>query len=289
MSDFKYTNEFEKLCKILKLGELVNVPRSISGGFLHKMYYVETNQANYAIKILNPKIMLRSKAMMNFIDSEQIANISSAYIPALPAKIFNESSIQEIDNQFFLVFEWVEGHTLKQFDIESVHCEVIGSILASIHKIDFSKLNLSYDNTNNSVMIDWNFYLQKGIENNAVWVDLLGETIDKIYIWNDLVIKSAKLLSDNLVISHRDLDSKNVLWEKNTPLIIDWESSGFINPMQEMVETAIYWSETETGGINKERFYAFIRGYKSIYGQLQANWSLILPLRESEIPLSTSL
>lgn len=46
--------------------------------------------------------------------------------------------------------------------------------------------------------------------------------------------------------------------------------------MQEMTETAIYWSENETGNIDKERFLAFIVGYKKRYGTLQANWRLVL-------------
>ncbi len=35
--------------------------------------------------------------------------------------------------------------------------------------------------------------------------------------------------------------------------------------MQELIETAIYWSENEIGNIDKERFLAFIDGYKKIW------------------------
>jgi len=107
--ELEIKRQIEKLCRTLNLGEVVGAPRSISGGFLHKMYGVETNKGKYAIKNLNPNIMVRPKAMMNFIHSEQVANLSSAYVPSLPAKIFNGSSIQKIDNLFFLVFDWVEG------------------------------------------------------------------------------------------------------------------------------------------------------------------------------------
>lgn len=46
--------------------------------------------------------------------------------------------------------------------------------------------------------------------------------------------------------------------------------------MQDLTETAIYWSENELGNINKERFLAFIGGYKKRYGALQANWGMVL-------------
>ncbi|MFS1511599.1 phosphotransferase [Chengkuizengella sp. SCS-71B] len=64
---------------------------------------------------------------------------------------------------------------------------------------------------------------------------------------------AAKLLASNTVISHRDLDSKNVMWNQDNPVLIDWESAGYINPMQDLIETAIYWSENEIGSIDKKR------------------------------------
>ena len=54
------------------------------------------------------------------------------------------------------------------------------------------------------------------------------------------------------------------------------EEAGYVNPMHELIETAIYWSENEIGNINKEKFLAFICGYKNIYGALNANWKIVL-------------
>lgn len=276
MSDIQYNLQFEKLCNILKLGEIVGIPKAITGGLLHRMYAIETTQGKYAIKALNPQIMLRPVAMQHFISSEGIVSIAANNIPALPAKRFNGTFMEEVDKQFYLVFDWVEGKSLKPKEINIVHCEKIGAILADIHMTDFSKLGLINDCSDNGQLIDWNYYLQKGEENNVVWVNLLLETIDKLYHWNAQANKSAKQLAADMVISHRDLDSKNVMWSEDQPLIIDWESAGYANPMQELTETAIYWSENETGNIDKERFLAFIGGYKKRYGTLQANWTMVL-------------
>jgi Ser/Thr protein kinase RdoA (MazF antagonist) len=276
MSDMQYNLQFEKLCNILELGEIVGMAEPVSGGLLHKMYAIETTQGKYAIKALNPQIMLRPVAMQHFISSEQIVNIALNYIPALPAKKFNGTFMQEIDNQFYLVFHWVDGKSLKSNEISNIHCEKMGAILADIHMADFSKLGIVNHGANNTQIIDWNYYLQKGQENNAVWVTLLLEIIDKLYQWNDKANKSAKQLEANMVISHRDLDAKNVMWREGNPIIIDWESAGYTNPMQELTETAIYWSENERGDIIKERFFAFIAGYKKRYGALKANWTMVL-------------
>jgi len=276
MSEVQYNIQFEKLCEILNLGDLVCVPKAISGGLLHRMYAIETIQGKYAIKALNPQIMLRPVAMQHFIDSERIANIAVNYIPALPAKIFNGTSIQEIHNQFYLVFHWVEGKSLKLNEINKIHCEKIGAILADIHRMDFSELGLINQHQDNEKLIDWNYYLQKGRENNTVWVNLLLEIIDKLYDWNLRANEATKQLALDMVIGHRDLDSKNVMWNQDNPIIIDWESAGYINPMQELTETAIYWSEDKLGNIDKERFLAFISGYKKKYGTLKANWTMVL-------------
>ncbi len=278
MSNVQYNLQFEKLCKTLHLGEIISEPVAIPGGLLHRMYTIETTQGKYAIKALNPRIMLRPVAMRHFIDSERIANIALNNIPALPAKRFNDTFMHEIDNQFYLIFDWVNGRSLRPNEINRVHCEKIGAILADIHKMDFSELGIVNDGLDNAQLTDWKYYLKKGQENNSVWVNLLSKIIDNLYDWNIQANKSARLLSSDMVISHRDLDSKNVMWNQDSPIIIDWESAGYVNAMQELTETAIYWSENENenGNIDKERFLAFISGYKKRYKTLQANWRLVL-------------
>lgn len=276
MSDIQYNLQFDKLCNISQLGEIVGVPKAISGGLLHRMYAIETTQGKYAIKALNPKIMLRPVAMNHFINSERIANILANNIPALPAKKINDTFMQEIDNQYYLVFDWVDGKSLQTNEIKIVHCEKIGTILADIHMTDFSELGIINDWSDNEHITDWNYYLQKGQENNAEWVNMVLESIDKLYDWSAQANKSAKLLASDMVISHRDLDPKNVMWNQDNPIIIDWESASYINPMHELTETAVYWAESKTGNIDKERFLAFIAGYKKRHGTLQANWRMAL-------------
>jgi Ser/Thr protein kinase RdoA (MazF antagonist) len=276
MSDIQYNLQFEKLCNVLKLGDIVGDPEAISGGLLHRMYAIETTQGKYAIKALNPQIMLRPVAMQHFINSEKVANNVANKIPAIAAEKFNGTSIQEVDKQFYLVFNWVDGVSLKPNEINMIHCEKIAAILADIHKTDFSDLGINKDFLEDLQLIDWNYYLHKGQESNAEWVNLLHEIIDELYDWNDRANKSAKQLASDMVISHRDLDSKNVMWNQDNPIIIDWESAGYTNPMQELIETATYWSENEMGNIDKERFLAFIGNYKRKYGTLKASWRMVL-------------
>jgi len=276
MSETQYNLQFDKLCNMLQLGEIIGVPEAISGGLLHRMYRIETDQGKYAIKALNPQIMIRPTAMQSFINSERIANIAANNVPALPAKQFNGASVQKIDDQYYLVFDWIEGRSLKSDEINIIHCGKMGEIVADIHMTDFSELRIPNSYLTSAQLMDWNQYLKQGQKNNAVWVNLLRENMDQLYEWDIQANNAAELLSSNLVISHADLDPKNVMWNNDNPILIDWEASGYINSMQNLTETAIYWSENEMGDMDKERFSAFIGGYKKRRGTLHANWKAVL-------------
>lgn len=57
-----YGDEFMKiteLCIKYALGKIIEEPKLVTGGLMHKMYHVSTDQGEYAIKLLNPDIMKR--------------------------------------------------------------------------------------------------------------------------------------------------------------------------------------------------------------------------------------
>lgn len=154
--------QIEILCNELGLGDIAVAPIALSGGLLHRMYAVQTTSGRYVVKALNPEIMARPTAMQNFIRSELIANRAANYIPALPAKKFNSASIQQVGEQFCLVFEWMDGKSLKPSDINTGHCKIMGSILSSLHIGDFSDLGIVNNSSEDRRLTDWNFYLKKG-------------------------------------------------------------------------------------------------------------------------------
>ncbi|MEI5906961.1 phosphotransferase [Bacillus spongiae] len=276
MNSLSYHFPFKEICNQCQLGELIDAPIPISGGLLHKMYRLNTTKGQYAIKLLNPQIMQRPMARQNYLHSEQIAHFVSSHIPSLPALKLNGAFLHRMEDQFYLVFNWINGVSLKQNEIKQKHCDLMGGILADIHKTDFSTLGILHNQINNRKLIDWNGFLLKGQEKQTTWRNLLAKNMDKLYEWDAMAKKASSLLSSNMVLSHRDLDSKNVMWTGGNPVLIDWESAGYINPMQDLVETAIYWSGHEKGEIDKTRFLAFISGYKRSVDKLHADWTIVL-------------
>ena len=273
-----YHIQFEKLCNTRNLGEITKAPAKVSGGLLHRMFAIETTKGKYAVKALNPQIMARPTALPNYIRAEKAAAIASTRLPALPAKIIEGEFIQKIDQQYYLIFEWIEGNTLEPDEIDVSHCKKIGAILSDIHNTDFSQIenHMALDQMKE---IDWGFYLEEGKKAGSVWVSLLRDTVNQLYIWTEKTKQSSMKLSSDMVISHRDLEPKNVMWSQGNPIIIDWESAGAIHPKHDVVETALYWSVNETGGIDREKFNAFVNSYfQKQSGEVETDWGMVLSL-----------
>jgi len=276
MSGNSYHVQIQKLCAVLRLGDLIDAPEAVSGGFLHRMYSLTTSQSKYAVKALHPQIMQRPDAMQNFIRSERITAIAANHVPALPALQSDGEWIHEIDDHFYLVFPWVQGKCLSPCEVEGVHCRQIGAILADIHSTDFSGLGLSHEMSSQTAFIDWDHYAQMGREHHVSWANQLLHIKDSLYAWSELARQADQYLAGDQVISHRDLDPKNVMWHLDKPILIDWESAGYINPMLDLVETALYWSEDKHGTLVRDRFHDFIQCYEQKRGIVQTDWRKVL-------------
>lgn len=139
---------------------------------------------------------------------------------------------------------------------------------------------MTMQHSENQQRINWQYYLQNGEVSNSEWFKLMQENIDELYDLDSKANESARLLETKMVISHRDLDSKNVMWSNDNPVVIDWEGAGYVNPMVDLIDTAVYWSVNEDGAIDKAKFMAFIEAYKNRYIDkseiLQANWKTAL-------------
>ena len=222
-------DKLNKLVKETQIGnEIVNIEK-VTGGLSHRMYKITTDKGVYAIKELNHGVMKRTEAYSNFVFSEKVTEIAiKNEIPAVGAMKLNNEIITKIDNSYFMVFEWLEGKVLKSEEITEKHCEIIGRILAQIHNIDFSSIEDEKRKEQFTEEFDWNKYIELAEKQNKEYVDILKQNVDLLYKLNKESIKALKYARNNLSISHRDLDRRNVMWQGNHPFIIDWEASGYI-------------------------------------------------------------
>lgn len=77
---------FEKMAAQLGLGTISAAPYRVTGGYLHKMFHLETSKGSYAVKLLNPSIMKRPDALENFSRAERLEKILCEHkIPVVAA------------------------------------------------------------------------------------------------------------------------------------------------------------------------------------------------------------
>lgn len=128
---------FNLVVQDLQLGKVLENPVKVAGGFMHRMFKIVTEKGSYIIKLLNPNIMKRPTAMDNYKIADDIEKIlQQNNIPAVYALEFKNRKMQELNGQYYYIFEWYDGKSLKDGEIKSVHCEKIGEVLAKIHNID---------------------------------------------------------------------------------------------------------------------------------------------------------
>jgi Ser/Thr protein kinase RdoA (MazF antagonist) len=235
--------------------------RPVFGGLLHKMYRVETESGTYAVKVLNTEIMQRPQALQNTINSEKVAHSLENLVPVVAAKEFDKDHVVEHDGTWFMVFDWLEGASVFAPDITVEHCAKIGEMLGKIHGA-----NVNVEGMERSAEVREAFS----------WDNALVEAFAEILALDTDVVCALKQMSDRKVISHRDLDPKNVMWQADMPYIIDWEAAGYVNPYQELVEVLNYWITDVNGNYNYEKFEALMEAYKASMDVSSVDWDSVL-------------
>lgn len=261
---FELQKDIEKLIKEENLGIMVKSITKVTGGLSHKMYKVVTDKGIYAVKELNSGVMKRQEAYSNFIFSEKVTDIvkENGVTVIGTIKLKNNDIMRKVNNRYFMVFDWLEGKTLKAEEITEKHCEIVGETLAKIHNIDFSKIE---DNERKNIDIEkfnWNNYLELAKKENKAYVDILEQNIDLLYELNEKSNEAIRYANSNLIISHTDLDRKNIIWKEYKPFIIDWEASGYINPTIELIQVAWYWAGGDIENLDYKKFEIVVNSYK---------------------------
>lgn len=267
--------KIKQLCESYCFGSLIDEPVMVTGGLMHKMYHVITDEGEYAVKVLNPDIMQRPEAMQNMINSELVSNRLQSQIPVVAAKDFSGKHVIECAGFYYMVFEWLDGKSVFVPEISEYHCEQIGKILGKIHAADITIDGMEQRQEKRSTY-DWQGFLEEAEKQQSECACVLRENLEMLYRMNQAVIESAHELADTQVISHCDLDPKNVMWKEEQPYIIDWEAAGYVNPYQELIEVLNYWAVDETGKHDKKKFDVLVDAYTEKMDIGEVNWAAVL-------------
>jgi thiamine kinase-like enzyme len=267
-----HTTQVTRLCSMGGLGDPLTEPTVVTGGLLHRMWKLTTTQGTFAVKQLNAAIMQRPHIHDEYRLAEQVASLMATHrIPALAALPNAQGDVlYDVDQMSLLVYKWIDGETLSAAAVDHVRARQIGSILARMHALQLefpASASLEWEHFHDD---DWDVLTFQASELALPWTNRVRAALPRLLEWTRAYEQAGLSLGKRVVISHRDLGQKNVIWsDATTPWLIDWEAAGLINPTMELISVALYWSGVELGSPAEDVFSSVVDGYVEAGGVIQ--------------------
>lgn len=253
------------LCVRYNLGEPTAEPVPVTGGLIHRLYRIETTTGTYAVKRLNPEIVGYENSRDNFRRSEALAAVfAAAGIPAVLALDAAGGTVQDFDDVTVIVYPWCAGTVLPKSAASPGGACQIGATLGRMHALGLPGKAPPEPVTLRKPMDKepWAALVRRGQEQGVEWAAEVETALPDLFAWDRDRIAADTALPQTLVVSHCDLDQKNVIWSNNTPFLIDWESAGPTDPGAEIIGAALDWSGQSAGVPSQDAFAAVLAGYR---------------------------
>ncbi|QLH43015.1 MAG: phosphotransferase [Coxiellaceae bacterium] len=257
------------LCQQYQLGNFMSaVP--IIGGLLHEVWQVVSDQGRYAVKILNSQEMTPI-SFSQIIAAERIAAQAASGGVTTPIALKGETGvIGQIEDIYFEVWPWVSGNLTLPGKLLLSQADAIGSLVAKIHRLHLNAADFPMPQWGGVAAAEWAQWLAAAEMMQPEWLLQLQQLLPSLQHWDKMAQAALSVLNNNeLLISHRDIDCKNVIWSTvDTPVLIDWEYAGYTNPGMELFGVALNWSGIAIGKIDQALFMAVLQAYLRTKGRL---------------------
>ncbi|PLW70887.1 phosphotransferase [Pseudohalioglobus lutimaris] len=266
-------DHLDALCDYFALGKRMRPAFSVRGGFHHFMWDVHTANGRYAIKQLAPDTDLDDCDVIRHYETAE--SVSEAFsrcgVPALHALGAGDNALQVIENCGYLIYPWTNARALRRDEIDVIHIHQIAGIFARMHGAVLKIEGLRSPQSESDPEAKLEVLLKFAQSRNSSRNEDIREHLPLFEnILSRAEIASAEL-SSRKVVSHGDLDHKNVLWDSSQdPLLIDWESTQYVNPAHEVILEALDWSGI-TLDFKENLFDCFVDQYLSAGGQIHQN------------------
>lgn len=254
----------DEICKVYALGTALEKPQKIPGGLLHNIWQLQTSKGLYAIKqIAADNLVLLNHHLLSQQKSEKIAAIMQENgIATVTALHVAGNVLFSFEEDKFLIMPWVKGVKYLGDNVTPLRSQEIGKTLAQIHLVNFTDPEVPVVNFKGLQHDEWHNLIQRIPHRNLK--EFLNSKLKKLISWSEQVNQANLLATPDYVFSHRDLDDKNVLWQDFTPVLLDWEYAGWINPALDLLIVACNWGGVQYGFLSKENFQAIILGFAKL-------------------------
>ena len=248
-----------RLFEAAGLGQILPPVTPVSGGYMHRMYRVNTPERSYAVKHLNPEIMKRPNVMDNYRKAETLEQIiEDAGIPVVAALTLNGQKMQKVDDEYFYVFRWQNGSITDWNNITPDQCRQAGIIQARIHALQprYTEPVIPELST-----IKWAEYIAEADRQDSVIAPLLKENEPLLNDAQEALNHARLSLPGIECITNEDMDPKNVMWDEGKPVMIDLECLDYGNPVSHVLQLSLQWAGITTCTLELDKVKAFFDGY----------------------------
>ena len=259
-----------QLSRLFELGAFRGTISPVHGGFHHSMWRLETQSGCFAVKQLADDMDMNDAATVAQINATEVTacEFSRHGIPALFSLHVERQHLQLLDAVGYLVYPWTSARACHRNGIEERHAVVVASTLAHMHHSDITVPELqdvpSFPVTAERVTD----LVQLARQRNVRYSHILEDRLEDILQIVALHAPALERLAGHQVISHGDLDHKNILWdESGEPILIDWESARRLNPTYELLLEALDWGGI-TANFDARPFTTILRAYVDAGGVL---------------------
>jgi Ser/Thr protein kinase RdoA (MazF antagonist) len=254
----------KKLFNHLNLGQIAATPQSVTGGFLHRMWRVDAPAQSYAVKELDPGVVESAQVREEYKRSEEMSRaFKKNGVPAVCALEIGGQTLHESDGKWFLVFDWVDGETCDAALADKGKAVVIAEVLGNMHRLNLVVSDKpGTDSDSGDEKNPYSALIDEAVEKNLPWAAAARGKAAELFALQQKGELFCARGTDTHRLSHGDMDQKNVLWQGDTPGVLDWEGAGYVLAGVEALDLGLHWSGLNGGRVDWDVFDAFLKKYR---------------------------
>ncbi len=258
----------DDVCRRFDLGTARAAPVAVAGGLSNRLYHLVTELGEFALKrmVANAHAPEFKRNVEAAFAIERLAQAAGIAMPEpIPVAGSDEALGLITDDEgpcWVRVHRWVEASPVDPGNLEPRDRAEVGAILAALHG-----LPLIDDATTTPVAAgsmpdrDWTAALAA----HPFAVSLAGP----VSVFEEIVRRGYGHPRSGPVLSHRDLDAKNLLRDGQGRLILlDWDAAGPTDAQWDVIGVAMDWSGIREGTASSQRFADILDGYSVAGGSV---------------------
>jgi Ser/Thr protein kinase RdoA (MazF antagonist) len=250
------------VCRAFGLGPPAGRARRLRGGYLNRVWRLETARGAYAVKVLNPRYLdpERRRQYDATLELERLA-LEAGVPTAEPVAAAGGAWLVGLPFGLARVHRWVEGRPLDDRDVGPEHARQLGALLARVHGVGPRR-----DVRPEAVLREWTPAHWEEPARELPELAPLPALMDRV----SAVVVAGRALLRHPVLTHGDVSAKNLLERPDgTVVLLDWDAAQPMEPCLEVAAAALNLAGHVRDEPRPDVLRAFLAGYREAGGRFE--------------------